>query len=115
MLKHVQSHHWQAAAVVNRSPCHADAMQTMLNFNSCSLIRPYLQKGLQKVDPQLLGKVPLSYFVGVLGMPGFTAWAGLKKIAEPIKKEEVALVSAAAGAVVSCGLVLQGSACSFSM
>jgi hypothetical protein len=44
--------------------------------------------------------VPLSYFVGVLGMPGMTAWAGLKKIAEPIKEGEVALVSAAAGAVV---------------
>lgn len=57
------------------------------------------QKGLQQVDPQLLGKVPLSYFVGVLGMPGFTAWAGLKKIAEPIQQGEVALVSAAAGAV----------------
>jgi NADPH-dependent curcumin reductase CurA len=59
-----------------------------------------LQKGLQKVEPSLLGKVPLSYFVGVLGMPGMTAWAGLKKIAEPIKEGEVALVSAAAGAVV---------------
>jgi NADPH-dependent curcumin reductase CurA len=58
------------------------------------------QKGLQKVEPSLLGKVPLSYFVGVLGMPGMTAWAGLKKIAEPIKEGEVALVSAAAGAVV---------------
>jgi hypothetical protein len=61
---------------------------------------PPLQKGLQKVDPSLLGKVPLSYFVGVLGMPGMTAWAGLKKIAEPIKEGEVALVSAAASAVV---------------
>jgi hypothetical protein len=59
-----------------------------------------LQKGLQKLEPSLLGQVPLSYFLGVLGMPGMTAWAGLKKIAEPIKEGEVALVSAAAGAVV---------------
>jgi NADPH-dependent curcumin reductase CurA len=51
--------------------------------------------------------VPLSYFVGVLGMPGMTAWAGLKKIAEPIKEGEVALVSAAAGAVVRHRLFLK--------
>jgi hypothetical protein len=25
---------------------------------------------MQKVDPSLLGKVPLSYFLGTLGMPG---------------------------------------------
>eukprot|EP00879_Flechtneria_rotunda_P027486 GHRR01029447.1.p1 GENE.GHRR01029447.1~~GHRR01029447.1.p1 ORF type:complete len:287 (-),score=87.27 GHRR01029447.1:276-1136(-) len=57
-----------------------------------------LQAGLQKLDKSLLGKFPLSYFLGILGMPGLTAYGGIKKIAEP-KKGEVALVSAAAGAV----------------
>jgi len=37
--------------------------------------------GLQKIDRSLLGKVPLSYFLGVLGMPGMTAYTSLKKIA----------------------------------
>lgn len=60
------------------------------------------QEGLTKIDPAVLGKVPLSYFLGTLGMPGMTAYVGLKKIAQP-KKGEVALVSAAAGAV---GLVV---------
>jgi len=56
------------------------------------------QEHLNKVDPSLLGKVPLSYFLGTLGMPGMTAYAGIKKIAEP-KAGEVAFVSGAAGAV----------------
>jgi NADPH-dependent curcumin reductase CurA len=54
---------------------------------------------LQKLEPSLLGKVPLSYFLGTLGMPGMTAWASIKRIAEPIKEGEVAFVSGAAGAV----------------
>jgi NADPH-dependent curcumin reductase CurA len=36
---------------------------------------------LQKIDKSLLGKVPLSYFLGAMGMPGMTAYAGIKKIA----------------------------------
>jgi hypothetical protein len=28
------------------------------------------QEHMQKIDPALLGKVPLSYFLGALGMPG---------------------------------------------
>jgi hypothetical protein len=57
-----------------------------------------LQAQLQLVDSRLLGKVPLSNFVGVLGMPGLTAYASLKKIALP-QPGEVAFVSGAAGAV----------------
>ncbi|KAI9102833.1 NADPH dependent alkenal/alkenone reductase [Phlyctochytrium arcticum] len=44
------------------------------------------------------GGVPLSYYVGAIGMPGMTAFSAIKKIAEP-KKGETALVSGAAGAV----------------
>jgi hypothetical protein len=31
-----------------------------------------LQASLQRIEPSLLGKVPLSYFLGTLGMPGMT-------------------------------------------
>ncbi|CAO3601432.1 unnamed protein product [Absidia cylindrospora] len=48
-------------------------------------------------DPKTNG-IPLSNYVGVLGMPGLTAYAGLYKIGE-IKKGETIYVSAASGAV----------------
>nr|XP_043636028.1 2-alkenal reductase (NADP(+)-dependent) [Erigeron canadensis] len=42
--------------------------------------------------------IPLSYHVGLLGMPGFTAYAGFYEVCAP-KKGEYVYVSAAAGAV----------------
>ncbi|HEX4986248.1 MAG TPA: NADP-dependent oxidoreductase [Burkholderiales bacterium] len=53
--------------------------------------------GLRKVDPKL---APVSTALGVVGMPGVTAWYGLLKIGEPGAGETV-VVSAAAGAVGS--------------
>jgi NADPH-dependent curcumin reductase CurA len=44
--------------------------------------------------------VPLSYYLGVLGMPGMTAYFGLKEIGQP-KAGETLVVSAASGAVGS--------------
>ncbi len=52
---------------------------------------------MRKVDPK---RAPLSYSLGVLGMPGVTAWVGLLDIAQPQAGETV-LVSAASGAVGS--------------
>ncbi|WP_426211066.1 NADP-dependent oxidoreductase [Massilia sp. TWP1-3-3] len=52
---------------------------------------------LRKVDAS---GVALSAYLGLLGMPGMTAWYGLNKIMRPIKGETV-LVSAASGAVGS--------------
>lgn len=46
------------------------------------------------------GMAPLSSFLGVLGMPGLTAWAGLTQIIKPQPGETV-FVSGAAGAVGS--------------
>lgn len=43
---------------------------------------------------------PLSTYLGVLGMPGFTAWAGLRHIGKP-KKGETLAVAAATGPVGS--------------
>lgn len=44
--------------------------------------------------------VPLSYYLGILGMPGMTAYFGLREIGQP-KAGETVLVSAASGAVGS--------------
>ena len=50
-----------------------------------------------KVDPE---KAPLSYYIGILGMPGMTAYFGILEVGE-IKEGDVVLVSGAAGAVGS--------------
>jgi NADPH-dependent curcumin reductase CurA len=75
---------------------------------------PGLQKGdhvLTQLGWQLYGttkeatrvdgsRVPLSYYLGVLGMPGLTAYFGLKELGQP-KTGETVVVSAASGAVGS--------------
>ena len=45
-------------------------------------------------------QIPLSSYLGVLGMPGLTAWIGLISIGQP-KEGETVVVSAASGAVGS--------------
>ena len=50
-----------------------------------------------KVDT---GRAPASYYLGLLGMPGLTAYFGLKELGEP-KAGETVVVSAASGAVGS--------------
>jgi NADPH-dependent curcumin reductase CurA len=47
-----------------------------------------------------VSQVPPSYYLGVLGMPGLTAWFGLLEIGKP-KAGETVIVSAATGAVGS--------------
>src|SRR5436190_875750 len=54
-------------------------------------------KGLRKIDPKL---GPVSTAVGVLGMPGMTAYTGLLEIGKPQPGETV-VVAAASGAVGS--------------
>ena len=54
-------------------------------------------KGLRKIDPAL---APVSTALGVLGMPGMTAYTGLLDIGQPQAGETV-VVSAASGAVGS--------------
>jgi len=59
----------------------------------------YVSEGamMQKVDPKL---APLQSYLGVMGMPGMTAYTSLLRIGEP-KAGETIFVSAAAGAVGS--------------
>jgi NADPH-dependent curcumin reductase CurA len=52
---------------------------------------------LRKVDTS---RIPLSAYLGAVGMPGVTAWYGLMKICEP-KPGQTIVVSAASGAVGS--------------
>jgi NADPH-dependent curcumin reductase CurA len=61
--------------------------------------REYLKasRGLRKVDTSF---VPASAYLGVLGMPGLTAYVGLLDIAE-LRAGDVVFVSGAAGAVGS--------------
>ena len=51
--------------------------------------------GLRKVDTN---RIPLSAYLGAVGMPGVTAWYGLNRIIEP-KAGQTIVVSAASGAV----------------
>jgi NADPH-dependent curcumin reductase CurA len=53
--------------------------------------------GLSKIDSTL---APMQAYLGIMGMPGMTAYIGLLEMAKPGKKETV-FVSAAAGAVGS--------------
>ncbi len=53
---------------------------------------------LEKLD--VPSRIPMETFLGVLGMPGLTAWAGLLQIGKP-KPGDTVFVSGAAGAVGS--------------
>jgi NADPH-dependent curcumin reductase CurA len=54
-------------------------------------------EGVRKVDDS---QIPLSAYLGAVGMPGVTAWYGLNQICAP-KPGETVVVSAASGAVGS--------------
>jgi NADPH-dependent curcumin reductase len=54
-------------------------------------------KELTKIDAK---RAPASYYLGILGMPGITAWFGLLEIGQP-KPGNTVVVSAASGAVGS--------------
>ncbi|TMG81952.1 MAG: NADP-dependent oxidoreductase [Betaproteobacteria bacterium] len=53
-----------------------------------------------ELTPIDVRRAPASYYLGVLGMPGMTAWFGLSEIGQP-KPGETVVVSAASGAVGS--------------
>src|SRR5262249_15173494 len=56
-------------------------------------------KGLRKLDATI---APVSTALGVLGMPGMTAYVGLLEVGQP-KPDETVVVAAASGAVGSAG------------
>jgi hypothetical protein len=62
-----------------------------------TVIEPAAMGAYRKVDTS---QIPMSHFLGAVGMPGVTAWYGLVKIIAP-KAGETVTVSAASGAVGS--------------
>jgi NADPH-dependent curcumin reductase CurA len=62
-----------------------------------SIVDAGIPGSLRKVDTS---RVPLSAYLGAVGMPGVTAWYGLMKICQP-KPGQTIVVSAASGAVGS--------------
>ena len=69
-----------------------DTVMGMIPWSEKSVVS---DKGLVKVDPS---RVPLSYYLSILGMNGLTAYIGLMHICKPLAGETV-VVSGAAGAV----------------
>ncbi|MEE3059920.1 MAG: NADP-dependent oxidoreductase, partial [Pseudomonadota bacterium] len=61
-------------------------------------------RGLKKIEPSLLSEhVSATAFIGVLGVPGLTAWFGLNNLGGPSEGETL-LISSAAGPVgATCG------------
>ena len=62
-----------------------------------SVVDASVPGSLKKVDTT---HVPLSHYLGAVGMPGVTAWYGLVKIINP-KAGETVVITAASGAVGS--------------
>ena len=82
--------------VESRAPTLApgDKVLTSLGWQSMGVAKA---ADVHKVD---CSRVPASYYLGILGMPGITAWFGLHEIGQP-KPGETLVVSAASGAVGS--------------
>ena len=74
-----------------------DKVVGMGGWQQYSVVNASQRGALQKVDTT---HIPLSAYLGAVGMPGVTAWYGLVKICEP-KAGETCVVSAATGAVGS--------------
>ncbi len=85
--------------VESRHPKFAagDKVVGMGGWQEYSVVDANQPGAVRKVDTT---HVPLSHYLGAVGMPGVTAWYGLVKIIEP-KADETMVVSAASGAVGS--------------
>jgi NADPH-dependent curcumin reductase CurA len=69
-----------------------DTVLTQLGWQTYGVTRE-----ATKIDPS---RAPPSYYLGIVGMPGLTAYFGLKELGQP-KAGETVVVSAASGAVGS--------------
>jgi len=74
-----------------------DTVVCMGGWQEMAVLDARMPGMVRKVDAS---RVPLSAFLGAVGMPGVTAWVGLNHIIEP-KAGETVVVSAASGAVGS--------------
>jgi NADPH-dependent curcumin reductase len=85
--------------VESRSPKYqiGDKVVGYGGWQEYSVVNAAQAGALNKVDT---AQVPLSHYLGAVGMPGVTAWYGLVNIIEP-KAGQTMVVSAASGAVGS--------------
>lgn len=85
--------------VASRHPAYAvgDKVVGTGGWQEYSLVDGSAKGLLRKVDTS---RIPLSAYLGAVGMPGVTAWYGLVRIIAP-KAGETVVVSAASGAVGS--------------
>ncbi len=85
--------------VESRHPKYAvgDQVVGMGGWQEYSVVNATEPGALRKVDTS---HVPLSHYLGAVGMPGVTAWYGLVKIIDP-RPGQTVTVSAASGAVGS--------------
>lgn len=83
----------------SKNPKYAvgDKVVGMGGWQEYSVVDANAPGALRKVDTT---HVPLSHYLGAVGMPGVTAWYGLVKIIAP-KEGDTVVVSAATGAVGS--------------
>jgi NADPH-dependent curcumin reductase CurA len=75
--------------------------KTLLAGDAVVGMLPWATYSIEKADKLRkinVHKVPPGYYLGILGMPGFTAYFGMMDICKPVKGE-TAVVSGAAGAV----------------
>ena len=70
-----------------------DIISSMMGWRECFVAN---ERGLRKVDRNIR---PLSAYLGVLGMPGMSAWVGLNLV--EVKAGDAVFISGAAGAVGS--------------
>ena len=85
----------QVVASRNAAFAVGDAVVGMGGWQEYAVVDGHQRGVLQKVDTT---HIPLSAYLGAVGMPGVTAWYGLVKIIQP-KAGETVVVSAASGAV----------------
>jgi len=85
-----------AQVLVSRHPAYApgDIVLARTGWRSHATVAA---SGLRKLDPAL---APISTGLGVLGMPGFTAYSGMRFIGQP-KSGDTVVVAAASGPVGS--------------
>jgi NADPH-dependent curcumin reductase CurA len=85
-----------------------DAVVGMGGWQELAVVDARLPGSLRKVDAT---HVPLSAYLGAVGMPGVTAWVGLNHVIAP-KAGETLVVSAASGAVGSAvGQLAKAAGC----
>ncbi|MCX6552174.1 MAG: NADP-dependent oxidoreductase [Acidobacteria bacterium] len=87
----------EVVASKNRDYEVGDQVVGMGGWQEYQLVEADAPHALRKVDT---ARIPLSAYLGPVGMPGVTAWYGLLKIIAP-KAGETVVISAASGAVGS--------------